>query len=189
MPPAVAHAPIVTRSFASARRRAISTACSGVEIEPSTRRTSNGPDERREVASANSTISKRSAISRRSILDVEDRQLAAVARGELDDADSRPAGGGGAAGGVVRAGGGGSGAGAHRDVHHRPSRRRSSPSSATLKTGPSLHTKPGPELAVAAQPDAALHVPLEGHPGVLVAGRRGRRGRRPSPPSSAPGRR
>ena len=53
-------------AFASARSRAISTACSGVEIEPSTRRTSNGPEDRRDVASANSTMSNRSAISRSS---------------------------------------------------------------------------------------------------------------------------
>jgi hypothetical protein len=44
----------------------MSTACSGVLMEPSTKRMSNGPDDLFEVASANSTMSRRSAIARRS---------------------------------------------------------------------------------------------------------------------------
>ena len=43
IPPAVAHAPIVTSRWVTARSRAISSACSGVLIEPSTNRTSYGP--------------------------------------------------------------------------------------------------------------------------------------------------
>ena len=46
MPPAVAQAPIVTSVAVTARSRLISAACSGVLMEPSTNRMSNGPDER-----------------------------------------------------------------------------------------------------------------------------------------------
>src|SRR6185369_9036321 len=66
------------------------------------------------------------------VLEVEDRQLAAVARGELDDADPRALRLVGAAGAR--------GDGLLREGHHNPSRRRSGPSSAIEKTGPSRHT-------------------------------------------------
>ena len=90
MPPELAQAPIVARSFAWARSSTISRAWSGVETEPSTIRRSNGPVERSLVASGNSTKWTSPASGMQLVLEVEDRQLAAVAGGVLDDADAEP---------------------------------------------------------------------------------------------------
>src|SRR5687768_12801123 len=62
------------------------------------------------------------------VLEIEDGQLAAVARSELDDADARPMS-------ALAACSGG---------HYRPSTLKAGPSSVSENTGPSLHTKKRP---------------------------------------------
>ena len=160
MPPAVAQAPIVTSSGRGSRRsRTISSACSGVLIEPSTRRTSNGPDERREVASANSTMSNRSAIASRS----SSRSRSVSWQPSHDANLTTPTRGrrGARAAGVDG-----------RSSEALPS--KAAPSSATREDRAVPADEEAAELAVAAQADAARHVPLERQPG---AARRRCRGR------------
>ena len=89
------------------------------------------------------------------VLEVEEGQLAAVARGELDDADPRPVG---------RRARGSRRGGPDGRVHHSPSRPKAVPSSATENTGPSRQTKNGPSWQWPHVPDAARHVPLERQP-------------------------
>ena len=124
-----------------------------VLIEPSTSRTSYGPSERRDVASGNSTMSNRSPIGEQLVLEVEQRQLAAVARGELDDADARPAGGADPTGGTSQ-----------------PLRRERRTELGEAEDRAVLADEEAAHLAVAAQADAALHVPLERDPRPVSSG-------------------
>ena len=85
MPPAVAQAPMVTSNGVSRRMRTISSACSGVLTEPSTRTMSYGPDERwsrclRELDEVEPPEDVEEVV-----LEVEQRQLAPVAGRHLHD--------------------------------------------------------------------------------------------------------
>ena len=111
----------------------------GVLIEPSTKRTSNGPDDRLEVASANSTMSTRSAMASSS----SSRSRSVSWQPSHDANLTTPMRGRrvarGRAGGVATA------------SHHRPSAVNASPSSATREHRSVAADEERPELAVAAR--------------------------------------
>ena len=97
MPPAVAQAPIVIRTADCSRCLVDRSTSCAVVTEPSTSETRRrGPRSRRSSPRARRkyAISTPSAIARSSILAVEDRQLAAVARGELPHRELGPGHGG-----------------------------------------------------------------------------------------------
>ena len=153
----------------------ISSACSGVLTEPSTNRMSNGPDERFDVASANSTMSTRSAIassssSRSSSVSWQpshEANLTTPIRGRWRMFSRDTA--------VVSITG--------------PPRVNVSPSSATEKTGPSRQTKYGPSWQWPHRPTPHAMCRSSVTPGARRVDARDRRASGRWPASSAPVRR
>ena len=101
------------------------------------------------------------------VLEVEDGQLAAVAGGELDDADARSARRPPRLADGRRPG---------RDIHQRPSRSEGRRPARRREHRPVTADEVLAQLAVAAQPDAALHVPLQRHADPARGAPRGRPG-------------
>ena len=176
MPPAVAQAPMATRSFASARRRAISTACSGrrdraldeEDVEWARRAARGRLGELHDVEPLGDL--------EQVVLDVEDRQLAAVAGGELDDADPRSPWRGG---GRARSSGRRAAAARRATSITGPPAEGRRPSSATLKTGPSRQTKRVPNWQCPHSPTPHSMCRSRVSHVWSVRDRRGRRGRSP----------
>ena len=128
IPPAVAHAPIVTRVVVSRRRRS-----KLLELLVRADRALDEEDVERSGRAARGCLREFDDVEplgdgEQVILEIEDGQLAAVARGELDDADPRSA----------------RRAPASWRATSEPLRRERGPSSARLNTGPSWHTKNRP---------------------------------------------
>ena len=135
MPPAVAQAPIVTRSVRHGAQpddllgllRRADRALDEEDVERAGRAARGRLGELDDVE----PLGDREQL----VLEVEEGQLAAVARGELDDADPRPA---------WRLGARRRRACRTASPSAGPPGRTRSPSSATEKTGPSRQTKNGP---------------------------------------------
>src|SRR3990172_11830599 len=137
MPPAVAHAPIVTRSFDAVRISRIRSASFAVVIEPSTRDKSYGPWTTVREASRKSAITSRAATASRS-----SSQLSRVNWQPSQDANFQTASLGlGVAMSDVRV-------------------LEPSADAVVPKDRAVLADELGAELTVAAEPDRALHVAL-----------------------------